>query len=172
MESLAAKLKLLKELMQHMKHSHKVFLQREQGINKILEEADNFFFKNNIHFFRFYFITSVVIILKSIMLLIFIVDYVRLKALVTGLTISRIPQIEARMQTKSECDIHWYIFLAIVLLLCEIALWLIWEKLKTLKPWQRKFFANTVHTYVFLADGNYHVLIKLMSTKANLEIYS
>ena len=60
--------------------------------------------------------------------------------------------------------IYIYIIYIAIGLLLEIALWLIWEKLKTIKPWQRKLFANTVHTYVFLADAKYYVPIKLMST--------
>ena len=52
-------------------------------------------------------------------------------------------------------------------LLLGIALWLVWVKLKTLKPWQRKVFAHTVHAYVFLADTKYYVSIKLKSTTGN-----
>ena len=71
--------------MQQMKHLHQAFLQREHGFDKILEDADKNNFTNNFHIYRL---------------------YVKLKVLVTGLTISRILQIEARMETKSECDIH------------------------------------------------------------------
>ena len=81
-------------------------------------------------------------------LLIFIAGNIKLKVLVTGSMICRIPQVEAMMQIKSECDVHWHIYLAIGLLL-QIALWLIWQKLEIPKPWQRKLFTNTVHIYVF-----------------------
>ena len=73
--------------------------------------------------FLYYFSSSHIVINNSIN---FIAIYVKLKILVTGLTISRIPKIEARMQTKSEYDVHWHIYLVIGLLL-GIALWLIWE---------------------------------------------
>ena len=70
------------------------------------------------------------------------------------------------MQTKSECDLHWVIYLAIGLLFM-IDLWSILEKLKTLKLWQRTLFVNTVYIYVFLADSKHYVPIKLMSTTGN-----
>ena len=81
------------------------------------------------------------------------------------MTISRIPQVQAMMQTKSEYDVHWHIYLAIGLLLLQVALWLILDKVKTLKPWQRKLFANTVYIHVFLTGSIYYLPIKLMSTK-------
>ena len=56
--------------MQQMKHSHKVSLQREHGFKKNLEEADEKTFTNDVHIYRFYFITLVVVILISIILLI------------------------------------------------------------------------------------------------------
>ena len=100
-----------------MKHSHHIFVQRKKRFNKHLKDAVWNVFTNNVHIYRFYFITSVVVILILIVLLIFIADYVKLKLLVTALTISRIPQVEAGIQTKSKCNVYWYIYLAIALLL-------------------------------------------------------
>ena len=79
--------------------------------------------------------TLVVVILVSIVLIAFMLDYVKLKVLVTEFAISNIPQVEAVVQTKPECDLHWYVYLSTGLIL-GIALWLILEKIKAPKPWQ------------------------------------
>ena len=96
--------------------------------------------------FAYYFI---VVILISIVLLIFIAHYVKLKVLLTGLTVSRIPQVEAMAQTKSECDICRYICLAIGLFIENSCVVNVWKIEKFFKPWHRKLFANTVHIYGF-----------------------
>ena len=60
--------------------------------------------------------TSVVAIFVAIILIIFIEDHVRLKALVTWLTISKMPLVEAIVQTEQGCDLHWYIYLIMALI--------------------------------------------------------
>ena len=79
--------------MHQMKHYQQEFLQREQDLTKPLEDADRNFLKNHVHIYRFYFVTSVLVILMSIVLVVFIADYDRLKVSVTGLTITKIPWV-------------------------------------------------------------------------------
>ena len=50
-------------------------------------------------------------------LMIFMADDVRLKALVMELAISKIPQVEAMIQTIYERNLHWYIYLTMGLIL-------------------------------------------------------
>ena len=100
----------------------------------------------------------VVAIFMSIILIIFKADHFRLKALVTGLPESKMTQVEVTFQAEHECDLNWHIYLNMGLIL-GIAFWLLLDKIKTVKPWQRKPFANTVHVYRFLADTKHYVSI-------------
>ena len=83
----------------------------------------------------------------------------------TGLIISKIPQVEAIVQTKPESDLHWHTYLTMRLIVGS-AFRLIVDKIKAKKPWQRKLFTNTVHVFVFLADSKLYVPIKLMSKQS------
>ena len=47
LDSLAERPKILKEMMQQMKQFHQQFLQREQGLTKLLEDADKILYKQN-----------------------------------------------------------------------------------------------------------------------------
>ena len=49
LESLAAIPELLKELIQQMNWPPQFLLQREQGFNKLLQDADKNIFTNNVH---------------------------------------------------------------------------------------------------------------------------
>ena len=89
-----------------MKHPNQEFLQRNQDLAKPLGEADKTFFTKNIHIYRFYFLTSVVVVLFTEILMFFITDHVRLKALVTGSTIFKILPVEAMVQRNYEFNVH------------------------------------------------------------------
>ena len=65
--------------MQQIKHSNKNFLKRT-GFAKVLDDADRNAFENNVHLYRFYFVTLVVAILVSTILKTFIAVHVRPKA--------------------------------------------------------------------------------------------
>ena len=52
-------------------------------------------------------------------------------------------------------------------LILGIAFWLIVDKIKTMKPCQRKLFANTVHKYMILADTKHYLAVKLMAVAYN-----
>ena len=47
-------------------------------------------------------------------------------------------------------------------LILGIAFWLTIDMIKSMKPWERKLFANTPHVYVFLAEVKHYVPIKFM----------
>ena len=87
------------------------FVQMEEGFSKPLGNADKIFFRCKVHIYRFYFVTSGAAIIVSIILIYFMPDYVRLRAVVTGFTISKIPQVEALVLTGQECDLKWYVYL-------------------------------------------------------------
>ena len=82
---------------------------------------------------------------------------------VTGKTLSKMSQLEAIARTKHKCGLHWQICL-IMGLIFRISFWLVVNKIKTMKSWQRKMSADRVHVYIFLADAEYYIPIKLMST--------
>ena len=82
--------------------------------------------------YRFYIWTLVVVTLVTIVVIYFIADHVRLKAIATGLAIGKTHQVDALVQTEQECDLNWYIYL-IMGLIMGIAYWLILDKIKTVK---------------------------------------
>ena len=89
LERLAKRPQLVKELIQQMKHSQQEFLQTEQDFTKLLDNTGKNCFRDNVYIYRFYFLTSLVVILVSIILIILIGDHVRHKAFVTQLTICK-----------------------------------------------------------------------------------
>ena len=88
-------------MMHQMKHSHQELLQREQGLTKLLEDADR---NLPISFCDFSSSNAGVHSVEDFSH--FTADSVRLKALVTGMTISKTPQVEATEQRKCECDLQ------------------------------------------------------------------
>ena len=86
---------------QQIKHSQQQFFQREQGFTRLLDAADKNFFRNNVHIYKFYFVTSVVTILTSIILIHFITDHVILKALVIELPQGKIPQVKGTFSNRT-----------------------------------------------------------------------
>ena len=62
LESLTKRSTLFKELMQQLYHLQQECLQKEQGLTKFLDHAD----KKHVHVCRFYFATSVVDIIVSV----------------------------------------------------------------------------------------------------------
>ena len=81
--------------MQQIKHSKQDFFQHIQGVTMLLNNDDKNFFRDNVHIYRFYFVTSVVPSIVSIILIYFIPDHVILTALVTGMAVNKTMQLEA-----------------------------------------------------------------------------
>ena len=69
-------------------------------------------------------------------------------------------------ETKHDCDLNWYIYHVMELIL-GTAFWLIPDKIKTMKPWPRKLFANTVYMCVFMANTKHHVPKKTDGNNGN-----
>ena len=75
--------------MQQMKHFQQDIVQKEQSFTKHIENADINLLRDNVYIYRFYFMTSLVAIILSIILIYVIADHFRLKDLVTGLQINK-----------------------------------------------------------------------------------
>ena len=52
-------------------------------------------------------------------------------------------------------------------LILGITFWFTIEKIKPMKPWQRKLFANTSHVYMFLTYTKHPIPIKMMAVTCN-----
>ena len=108
LKCVAKRHKQLKDFIWQMKHSQQEFLMRDQDLFKLLADADKNFLANNVHIYRFYFVTLVTI-LMSIILMAFTADHVRLKVLGIGLATNKIPYVEVMVQMKCESVLHWHI---------------------------------------------------------------
>ena len=75
---------------------------------------------------------------------------------------NKLPEVEALVQMKPDCDKQWHVYMAL-----GIALWLILVLSKGLKPRQRKLLANKVHIHVFLGNYKHCVPMRLISIIGN-----
>ena len=98
---------------QYLKHLQQDFFQQDWSFTKLIGNADKYFLET---IYRLNFVTLVVAIIISIILIYFIAEHDRLKALVMGLTINKTHQVEAIVSTDKECDLIWYINLIIGLI--------------------------------------------------------
>ena len=75
-----------------MKHFQQDFGKQDQGFTEFLDSADNIFLKDNLHMYKFYFVTLIAVVLEALVFLYFIADHIKLPTLVEHLILRKNPK--------------------------------------------------------------------------------
>ena len=121
----------------------------------------------------FLFVTSIISLVVTSIVLFIICKHTKLKSLVTSLALQQLGEVDA--VTKQEhvstihdiectCKIQWYTICMLSLSILGIVVFIILNTRK-LKMFRGHLFSNAVIIMLFISDSQYYVPVKLCSRK-------
>ena len=144
-----------------------------------LDLPNKIFFSNNFTIDIFLFVTAIISLLVTIIVMYILCKYIKLKTLVTSLTLQILKEVG--MVDKQEsiflasnnectCKTQWYTILILSLSILVLALFAILKSRK-LKLFRGPVFSNVVKIMLVISDAQYYVPIKLCRIAGNIHLF-
>ena len=144
---------------------------QERHSDKELELPNKNFFFNNYTIDIFLFVTAIILLVITIIVMYVLCKHMNLKSLVTSLALQQIKEVGvvAKQESvtfaqniKCTCKIQWYTILMLSLSILGLVLFVILKSRK-LKLFRGHLLSNAVKIMLFISDTQYYVPIKLCS---------
>ena len=161
--------KTLKAMFTSFSIKRKFFYLQERHTNMKLELPNKNFFFNNYIVDIFLFITVIVLMVVTTIVMYIQCKHMKLKTLVTSLALQQIKEIGMVADQEGvtlaqdiycTCKIQWYTIFVLCLSILGLVLF-VSLKSRNLKLFRGHLFSNTVKIVLFISDAQYNVLIKL-----------
>ena len=155
-----------------------MIFKKRHNINNLEFVKKNVFF-NNHTVDVFLFVTAIISLLVTSIVLFMICKHTKLKSLVTSLALQPFRKVNAI--TKQEhvsimhdiectCKIQWYTICMLIISILGIIVFVILN-VRKLKVFRRHLVSNAVKIMLFISDSQYYILVKLCRTAGSIHLF-
>ena len=137
-------------------------------------------FFNNYTIDIFLFVTAIISLVVTTLVMYLLSKHMKLKCLVTSLALQQIKQvcmvakqehISIMHDIKCTCKIQWYTIFMLGLSILDIIIFFITLNATKLKLFRGHLFSNTVKIMLFILDAQYSVPVKLCRTAGSIHLF-
>ena len=171
--------KTLKDFVHQFQHRKEIFdLQERHNDNNFILPNKIFLF-NNQTVDIFLFVTAIISLVVTTIVMYILCKHMKLKTLVTSLSLQQIKEVgtvvkqehvSIEQDIECTCKIQWYNILTLSLSIFGLVN-LVILKSRKLKPFTGHLFSNAVKIMLFISDTQYYVPIKLCRTAGSIHLF-
>ena len=159
----------LKSFVQECTKSKEIFDLEERHVSRTLNYSGKNFFSNNYIVDIFVFVSSVISLISTTLIVYLFCKHKQIRTLMTSLILHKIKNVEASSnETNSEFKTLAYIGITLTILSLIIVTFLHYRKLRFCKGQK---FSNVVKIMLFISDIQNYVPIKLCKTAGNIHLF-
>ena len=169
----------LEDLVHQYHHKKGICDLQERHTNTEIEMPNKIFFFNNYIIDIFLFVTAIILILVTAIVMYILCKHMKLKTLVASLALQQIKEVGA--VTKQEgitltsniectCKLQWYNIIMLSFSVLGLVLFVIFKSRK-LKLCRGHLFSNTVKIILFISDAQYYVPFKLCRMAVSIHLF-
>ena len=159
----------LKSFVQEYTKNKEIFDLEERHVSRTLNYSSKNFFSNNYIVDIFMFVSSVISLISTTLIVYLFCKHKQIRTLMTSLILHKIKNVEASSnETNSECKTLAYIGITLTILSLIIVTFLHYRKSRLCKG-QR--FSNAVKIMLFISDIQNYVPIKLCKTAGSIHLF-
>ena len=158
----------LKNFVQDYAKNKEIFDLEERHVSRTLNSSKNFF-SNNYIVDMFMFVSSVISLISTTLIIYLFCKHKQIRTLMTSLILHKIKNVEASSnETNSECKTLAYIGITLTILSLIIVTFLHYRKSRLCKGHK---FSNAVKIMLFISDVQNYVPIKLCKTAGSIHLF-
>ena len=166
----------LKEYISQYKHDKEIFDMKERhDIDELETEfASKNFFTNNFIIDIFIFVTAIISVISTIVIIYAICKHNKLRALVKSLAFQQAKEAKAKEINEGnyscECTAQFYTILALSIIIIGLVIFAILQ-VRRIKLCRGQLFSNIVKIMLFISDVQYYVPVKLCRTAGSIHLF-
>ena len=151
----------------NLHHKKEVFDLNERHFNSNLDLANKDFLFSNYTVDIFLFVTAIILLVVTIIVMFILCKHMKLKTLVSSLALQQIKEVGMvakqehvfrAQDIKCTCKIQWYTIIMLSIFILGIVIFII-LKVRNLKLFRGHLFSNAVKVMLFISDAQYYVHI-------------
>ena len=149
---------------------------QERHANTKLESPSKYAFFNNLILNVFLFVTAIISLLVTILVISILCKHIKLETLVTSLALQQVKEVgvvttqETLQYIECTCKIQWYTILILGILLLGLTFFTV-TKVRKLKLFRGHLFSNAVKIMLFILYTKYNVPKKFCQTAGNIHLF-
>ena len=139
-----------------------------------IEFASKNFFTNNFITDISVFITAIILVISTIIIIYAICKHNKLRALLTSLTFQQVKEVKAEEISeenyKCKCAAQFYIVLALGIIIIGLVVFMILQ-VRRIKICRGQLFSKAVKIILFISDVQYYIPVKLCETASSIHLF-
>ena len=169
----------MKDYVYQFKHKKEIFDFQKRYIDNNDLDSNKYSFLNNHIIDVFLFVTAIISLVVTTIVMYMMCRHTKLKSLVTSIALEQIrgadavsiqEHISVMQDIECTCKMQWYTIATLGLVILGIIIFIVINARK-FKLFREHLFSNTVKVMLFMSDTQYYILVKLCRTARSIDLF-